>query len=275
MEKQSKKQLDNFIATVMGHYEEFGRSLPWRQTNDPYCIMVSEYMLQQTQVKRVLSKYTHFITTFPDIHTLSSASLGTVIQAWQGLGYNRRAKALHETADIIVNKFDGCIPEDIDTLKTLPGIGPATAGEIAAFAFGIPTPIIETNIRTVFIHHFFPDAETVHDKDLLPLIELTLDNNDPRTWYYALMDYGVYLKKKHPNPSRKSSHHNRQSPFEGSDRQIRGAILRLLSTDGPIKRDILIKKTHSDPNRAGRILASLVREGMVITTGTSYISLPQ
>ncbi len=211
----------------MAHYHEHARDLPWRRTCDPYHILVSEMMLQQTQVPRVLRKYEEFLSRFPDMASLAQAPAADILAAWQGLGYNRRALALHACTQTVMAQHAGALPRTARELTALPGIGPATAGAILAFAHGIAVPFIETNIRAAFLHYFFPEREEVPDADILPLVAATLDHDDPRTWYYALMDYGNRLKKALPNPSRRSRHHRTQSPFEGSRRQLRARALRL------------------------------------------------
>lgn len=186
---------ERFRGLVYDYYEKSGRhSLPWRNTRDPYKILVSEIMLQQTQVNRVLQKYEEFLKAFPDVGSLAEASTGEVLKIWQGLGYNRRALNLKRAAEIIKKDFRGEFPETAESLESLPGIGQSTRGAIMAFAFGTPTAFIETNIRSIYIHHFFKGEKNVHDREIMPLIEKTLDTENPRDWYYALMDYGVHLK---------------------------------------------------------------------------------
>ena len=165
--------------------------MPWRTTRDPYSILVSEIMLQQTQVERVKTKYTEFLAAFPTIESLASSLLTDVLRTWQGLGYNRRAIALKRCAEEIVSRYSGQFPRDTAELETLPGIGPYTARAVAAFAFGMAEPLIETNIRTVFIHFFFHGRDRVSDREIMPLVARTLDRHNPREWYYALMDFGV------------------------------------------------------------------------------------
>lgn len=222
-----------FQKIIYGYYREHARQFPWRMSRDPYHILVSEIMLQQTQTERVAQKYEQFITEFPDFSTLACAPLQKVLSVWQGLGYNRRAISLKTIARTVMEEFGACLPPDVELLKTLPGIGQATASAICAFAFNKPTVFIETNIRRVFIHFFFPHRDMVKDAEILPLVEMTLDKSNPREWYYALMDYGVMLKKELHltqlrNPNRRSAHYQLQSPFEGSNRQIRGMILKTL-----------------------------------------------
>jgi A/G-specific adenine glycosylase len=225
-------------------------------------------MLQQTQTYRVQPKYEIFITELPTLESLAQASLKDVLSLWQGLGYNRRGKFLHKCAQQLMKEHAGIIPNDPQKLVLLPGIGKATAASICAFAFNNPTLFIETNIRAVYIHHFFKNSDTVHDNELMPLIAATLDIENAREWYYALMDYGVHLKKMCPNPSRKSKHHTTQSKFEGSDRQIRGHILRLLTNHEQMNIDTLIATTDKDASRVLRIVAQLCDEGFIKQNGT-------
>jgi A/G-specific adenine glycosylase len=220
-------------------------------------------MLQQTQVPRVKEKYVAFIRRFPDFSTLSHASLAEVMKEWQGLGYNRRAKYLHELSIHVVEELNGVLPQSPDKLISLPGIGKATAGSIAAFAYNSPVVFIETNIRRVFIHHFFSGDDLVSDAQILPLVELTLDRRDPREWYYALMDYGTWLVGRMPNPNRRSRHYVRQSAFEGSDRQIRGKILRRLISETTCPPDVLVCEAGDDPDRGISILSGMIQEGLL------------
>lgn len=233
--------------------------MPWRENPNPYWVVVSEVMLQQTQVSRVLEKFPQFIDRFGSFEELAAASPADVIAAWQGLGYNRRALNLQKLAQTI----DGTLPSDPVELIKLPGIGPGTAGSIVAFAYDAPVVFIETNIRRVFIHHFFEDQEGIDDKQLLPLVEEALDREHPREWYYALMDYGTHLAKTVPNPNRRSKHHSVQSKFEGSDRQIRGAVLRAL-LNGPTEEKQLVEQTKcSDKVRLTKVLAGLINDGLI------------
>ncbi len=265
----SKARAAAFRKEIYGYYARQGRDLPWRRMTDPYHVLVSEVMLQQTQVERVILKYQQFIEAFPDVQSLANASLKRVLSVWQGLGYNRRAKALKEAARMIMDVFGGTVPRSIDDLVRLPGIGTATASSIAAFAFNIPTVFIETNIRTVFIHFFLKGETAVSDAEILPLVEKTLDRRNPRKWYNALMDYGTTLKKLVVNPNRRSTRYQRQSAFQGSDRQVRGAILRALnkgdSTVTKLKKDLSVES-----ERLKRILGQLEREGFIRIKGSRY-----
>jgi A/G-specific adenine glycosylase len=264
-----------FVQTVWDFYASDGRhALPWRQTKDPYRILVSEVMLQQTQVDRVIPKYQDFLKVFPTFEALGEAPLGAVLLHWQGLGYNRRAKLLHECAKVVVRDYNGKLPKDEVKLRALPGIGPYTARAVLAFAYGIALPLIETNVRTVYIHHFFPDTTDVTDTEILSYMIKTLDEENPREWYYALMDYGSYLKRTVGNNISKSKHYTKQSMFKGSDRQIRGSVIRLLTSEKKITRTKLLKKLNFDELRIDTQLEKLVNEAMVTRVGPSY-TLPE
>jgi A/G-specific adenine glycosylase len=253
-----------FQEKILDFYHKNGRhDLPWRKTTDPYLILVSEIMLQQTQVARVLLKYPLFISAFPDVHSLAEASLSEVLGVWKGMGYNRRAIALRTIAGLIISEFSGIIPDDETVLSGFPGIGKATASSIVAFAFDRPTVFIETNIRRVFIHCFFGDNVPVSDSEIRPLVARTLDIRHPREWYYALMDYGAVIGRRIPNPNRRSTHYYRQPAFEGSDRQLRGRILETLLLKGTLEKNSLISLIGERPERTGEILLALSREGFV------------
>ena len=209
---------------------------------------------------------------FPTIRKLAQTPLSKVLKAWQGLGYNRRAKYLHEAANAIVAKHGGKLPRSHAELVALPGIGAYTASAIRAFAWNESDVFIETNIRTVFLHHFFPRSRKVPDSKILPLIEEAIDRTNPRTWYSALMDYGSYLKQTEGNSSRRSAHHTKQKPFKGSDREIRGAILKAL-LEKPQTRIQLFRALPFPAARVKKQLAVLVREGMVVSQ-KGRITLP-
>lgn len=255
-----------FQHLVLSRYRASARKFPWRETTDPYANLVSEIMLQQTQVGRVSEKFPVFLSAFPDVAALAAAPLADVLAAWQGMGYNRRAIALQKCARIVADEHGGQLPDDPAILATFPGIGKATAASICAYAFNRPVIFIETNIRRVFIHHFFDDSGTVSDNEILPLVEAALYRADPREWYNALMDYGTDLAKSVPNPNRRSRHYAKQSAFEGSDRQIRGSILKLLVAQGTMTRAAIIRELNEDRERAGRILSALEEEGFICST---------
>jgi A/G-specific adenine glycosylase len=267
---KSESDVHGFRRIIYDYYRTNGRALPWRQTFDPYSILVSEVMLQQTQVERVSGKYELFLHLFPDFPALAAAPLDLLLSAWQGLGYNRRALFLRETARRVVADFLGILPSSVEALATLPGIGIATASAVATFAFNEPVTFIETNVRTVFIHFFFRGREKVGDRELLPLAEAALDRQDPRNWYYALMDYGTMLKKQGEKGHRRSSGYRRQSPFRGSDRQVRGKILRLLTDGGPLSVIALTESVDAPEEQVRKNIAGLHREGFLRESEEGY-----
>ena len=261
----SADTLRAFREEIYGHFTRYGRDFPWRKTRNPYHILVSEIMLQQTQVDRVVKKYKEFINAFPDFSSLHKASLARVFAVWQGLGYNRRALALKRIAEAVIDEYGGRLPDTVEKLSKLPGIGSATASSIRVFAFNLPAVFIETNIRTVFIHRFFQTRGKIDDSEITALVEKTLDKKEPRAWYSALMDYGAMLKKTHPNPSRKSAHYKTQSPFQGSRRQLRGAILRwLLKNPGCGQRQLVKELNSNDDRLLGEIIKELQKEGLIV-----------
>ncbi len=252
--------ISSFQQTVWQFYIINKRHFVWRSIISPYRVVVSEIMLQQTQTFRVVQKFEEFVTAFPCFKSLAQSQFKDVLRVWQGLGYNRRAQALHNIAKIVDDQYNGYLPTSPEILIRFPGIGPNTAGSICAFAFNAPTIFIETNIRAVFLHSFFQDKESVDDKEIIPLIEQTIDKHNPRDWYYALMDYGVMLKKNHANPSRKSKHHVVQSTFEGSDRQIRSLILKKLLKQETMKLEQFFELIDRDPERIKRIIKQMCKE---------------
>lgn len=258
-----EKIVKEFQEHIREFYVFYGRPFDWRETITPYRVVVSEIMLQQTQTERVKKKFDQFIKSCASFQELAEASSREVLTLWQGLGYNRRGLALHMIAKKVVDEYQGVLPQDPDVLVKFPGIGKATASSICAFAFNKPTVFIETNIRAVYIHLFFRDRDNVTDKELMPLIEQTLVHDDARHWYYALMDYGVMLKKRFKNPSRRSKHHVKQAKFEGSERQIRGMILRALTQHEYLSYKDLCSIIARDSQRIKKNLSVLCSESMV------------
>ena len=263
-------QKHRFQKEVYDYYQKYGRDLPWRKTRNPYHIFISEVMLQQTQVETVLKKYHPFLKAFPSFRTLSCAPLREVLALWKGLGYNRRALFLKKSAQKVTHEFGARLPPEAEILATLPGIGQATAKATVVFAFNKPEVFLETNIRRVFIHHFFGTRKRVSDSEILPLVRRTLDVSSPRIWYWALMDYGSALKKTHPNPNRKSAHYTKQARFEGSDRQIRGKILEVLIVHPYLSRPMIFSKIKANQNQIMRCLLGLQKEGFITYTKNRF-----
>ncbi|MBI2639887.1 MAG: A/G-specific adenine glycosylase [Candidatus Sungbacteria bacterium] len=267
--KLTKQQVQKFRAFIWRYYRKNRRDLPWRETRDPYKVLVSEIMLQQTQVERARRYYPKFLKTFPDWQPLAKASLKKILAVWQGMGYNRRVIFLRELARKVIKEYRGALPPDVSDLVKLPGVGKATAGAISAYAFNLPAIFIETNIRRVFIHKFFSKKNFVHDREIFPLVGQTLDKRNPREWYWALTDYGAMLGKKHGNPNRKSVHYAKQSAFEGSRRQLRGEVLKLLLKSALTRKQLFAyfpkQKFFLDP-----VLSRLHIEGFIKKQGGAY-----
>jgi A/G-specific adenine glycosylase len=254
--------IEAFKKKIWTHYLAHGRhDLPWRTKTSAYRILISEMMLQQTQVSRVIPKFKEFMRTFP-----TSAVLG----AWQGLGYNRRAKFLHATAKISQGRY----PKTVAGLVQLPGIGINTAGAIMAYAYNLQAIFIETNIRRSFIHEFFKGRRDVADKDLMPYIAAAVAHEkNPREWYWALMDYGSMLGRDATlaNPNRQSRHYTVQSKFEGSRRQVRGKILKhLLKSQKPESLPRISKALEIDEATLSSVIISLVDEELLTKNGLRY-----
>lgn len=260
----SKNSLRDFNTRLQTFGEQLYRPMPWRDQTDPYGIFLSEIMLQQTQVDRVIPKFKEFVGAFPNIDTLASAPFLDVLRSWSGLGYNRRALWLHDAAKQIKQTFRGEIPSNVASLCTLKGIGPNTACAICVYAFAQPHVFVETNVRAVFIHEFFQDRNDVHDDEIRELVSQALDQDNPRAWYWSVMDYGTYLKKLHPNPSRKSIHHSRQPRFEGSRRQVRGQVLKSLLHEPFVSVEMISKMYEKDVSIVSSIFEEMERDGLLV-----------
>jgi A/G-specific adenine glycosylase len=280
------RQLRKFELEIWKYYLANKRDLPWRHTTDPYHILVSEVMLQQTQVARVIPKYQEFIKKFSNIESLAKASKAEVLTLWQGLGYNRRALFLKRACEtlfeqsILQNQKQPQFPTTREELLKLPGIGQSTAGALLAFAFNTPVPFIETNIRAVFLYFFFKESSSVSDIHIYELLQETLNHKkqkeNPREWYYALYDYGTMLKAKLGREKtalhKQSKHYSKQSAFKGSNREIRGAILRLFTKHPKITEEKICtllntELSHRTPDDISKLvtssLASLENEGFI------------
>ena len=282
------QQIAEFQETVWRYYDQHGRhDLPWRQPQptpaspvsgahnqpkifDPYAIMVSELMLQQTQVARVIPKFEAFMAKFPNAKTLAQSPLADVLKMWSGLGYNRRAKFLWQAAGKVEQEFGGQMPATQSELTQLPGVGANTAGAIATYAYNQPVVFIETNIRSVFIHHFFADHEQVSDADIAQVVAVALPPEQTnREWYWALMDYGTHLKQTLGNHARRSTTYARQSKFEGSRRQVRGAVLRVLGAPPGLLALADLRAEITD-ERLESVLHDLQTEGMIELRNKHY-----
>lgn len=237
--------------------------MPWRQDTRPYYILVSEIMLQQTQVDRVIPKFLAFIQRFPNEKALASAPLADVLQLWNGLGYNRRAKFLHDAAKKIINEYNSIFPTSYETLLKLPGVGKGTAGAIVTYAYNVPHPFIETNVRSVYFYHFFDATATVSDAELLPLLQQTIDHEHPREFYWALMDYGSWLKRNGAGQISQSHHYKKQSALKGSLREMRGIIVRELTKKDWDEQAL---QAYINDERYIKACDGLMKDGLVVRT---------
>lgn len=260
-----------FRSLVWKYWKEHGRhDLPWRKTTDPYNILVSEVMLQQTQVERVLPYYKHFLKKFPTVKKLSEAPLSEVLIRWQGLGYNRRAKMLHETAKAVAREHKGKFPVSAAELDKLPGIGPYTAGAVAVFAYNQDGIFIETNIRTVITHHFFSEQELVAESEVHTILKRVYPQGQARDWYAALMDYGAHLKRSGVRINAKAKGYTKQGAFKGSGREVRGAIVRALSGTSQTKSVLTKLFPKERASQMEEQIEKLAKEGIIVKKGANY-----
>jgi A/G-specific adenine glycosylase len=258
-----QEAISTFKTEVNTFFAQQGRSFPWRENVTPWGVMVSEFMLQQTQTERVVPFFKRWMERWSTPALLADASLEDALREWVGLGYNRRCRFLKEGARIICMEHGGNVPDTPAELARLPGVGVYTAGAIACFAYNYPSVFIETNIRAALLHFFFRDEAAVTDKALAPLLEEMLDRENPRQWYWALMDYGAALKKAGENPSRLSAHYTKQSTFVGSFRQLRGKIIKALAVHGKADAEELARRTGIAPDDLYPALSALSRDSMV------------
>jgi A/G-specific adenine glycosylase len=261
----SPERIREFQKKVFSFYRKYGRELPWRKTTDPYKILLSELMLQQTQVNRVILYYEKWISRWPTIHALASASLAEVLQAWMGLGYNTRAINLHKAARKIVTKFGNDVLEAMKQYKEIPGVGRYTSQAVQIFSTNANLVTVDTNIRRIFIKEFnLP--EKVSDKALWELAERCLPRGKSRDWHNALMDYGaLFLTAKKTGIKPKTQ----QSKFEGSDRQIRARILRCLLKE-KMSLSELEKTVRIEQIRLRQILDKMMNEKIIMKKNNSY-----
>jgi A/G-specific adenine glycosylase len=257
---------EEFNTCLKQYYKEKKRILPWRENINSYYIFVSEFMLQQTQVSRVINYFNSFIEKFPTFKALSQAPQSAILESWSGLGYNRRAMYLHQGAKIITEQYKEFIPDSVKILKKIKGIGEYTASALVTYSYNRPTLFVETNIRTVCFSIFeqYFSEEKISDKQLIELIEQIIDKENPREWYYAMMDLGTELKKILPKAHlKKSSSYQKQSLFVGSMRAIRGKIIKILTNNNQQK---VIRKELEllcNDQRADSCITNLIKEGLI------------
>ncbi len=270
-----KRKIEKFQKTIWNFYTENKRDLPWRPTRKnkvrPYEILVSEYMLQQTQVDRVVPKFLAFLERFPTMQDLAVSSQKDLLQMWSGLGYNRRALYLKQTVESIVQRYKGIIPKDPEVLKTFPGVGDYMAHILPVFIYNQSEVLIETNIRTVYLYHFFEGKSDVTDEVILQKVRETLPEKDLRDWYYALMDYGAYLKKERKIKNTQSKHYIKQKPFKGSLRYVRGTLLKKLIFGKLLKEDVYDLFPDYTHTQIEKVCSDLLTEGIIKETKKYFL----
>jgi A/G-specific adenine glycosylase len=273
-EMTKAEKMSNFTRVLFEWHKNNYRPMPWRKTHDPYKILVSEIMLQQTQVDRVRKKYVEFLKKFPTVSVLAAASLGDVLRVWSGLGYNRRAKYLHECAKQVVALYDGKFPKTFTELTLLPGIGRSTAGALLAFSFGQDTPMIDTNIRRILVRVFFKKI-IPSDKELYVFAQLLIPKGKGRMWNYAMLDLGATqcTARGHSHVCPLLSLHGvvgdfaykkPQKQFKDSRRYYRGQILKLLVREHSLSVALLPKLLGKSKLEITDLLNDLKREGMIV-----------
>ena len=257
IETSRTNELDRkWIKKILEHYALSGRhDLPWKKNHTCYRIIVSEIMLQQTQVTRVMPKYVEWMRRYPTLTTLRKSSLKEILVLWQGLGYQRRAKALYTLA-----QKNTTLPRTFEGLVLLDGIGVYTASAVMAFAYNtFSHPVLETNIRTALIEEFHQGETEIHDGLLYDDL-VRLENNrsvqkvGARIWYYALMDYGAHLKQNKISHNKKSKHKSTATPYKGSMRQLRAKVLFSITKGLELPND----------DRLSYVLEKLIHEGYIV-----------
>lgn len=248
--KFSKRRIQDFQTNIFSWWRAHRRNLPWRHTHDPYKILVSEIMLQQTQVRRVIPKYAEFIKAYPTVKHLAGASAAEVLKHWKGMGYNRRALYLKKIRTI---------PKSEKELMKLPGVGRYTARAICVFAYKQDVALVDTNIRQILTHFFFHDVPQ-KEKIIQTLADALVPKGKSWEWHQALMDYGALGLNKVPGVIKK------QSQFKNSNRYFRGKLIDVLR-EGSVKEKVLLKDFSS------AIINSLMKDGLIVRKN-GVLSLP-
>lgn len=275
--KLSTGRIVSFQHKIFSWWTTHKRDLPWRHTRDPYKIMVSEVMLQQTQVLRVIAKYREFIEVFPTVFDLAKASPAQVLRVWKGMGYNRRALYLQKAAKAIVEIYHGIFPENERELVKLPGLGTYTARALLVFAYGQDVPLVDTNIRQIIIHFFFND-QPQKESVIGDVAGQLVSKGKSWEWHQALMDYGALRLARARSGSLTKVSRKTSIPFKDSNRFYRGRIIDRLR-EGDIQERKLeseFKKKYRKPNDFLKaILQGLEADGLISRSKTGIISLPK
>jgi len=269
----SRARISAFQDMIFLWWQEHKRDLPWRKTRDPYRILVSEVMLQQTQVSRVLPKYDEFLRVFSDVNALSQASTAQVLRLWHGMGYNRRALYLKKTAETVRDMYGGIFPEDEQSLTKLPGLGRYTARAILVFAYEKDVAMVDTNIRQI-ITHFFYKGKQQREKTILDMADTLFPRGRSWEWHQALMDYGALemsrVRGKRVSVGRK------QAPFRDSNRYYRGRVIDVLRVGEADEWKMVadFSRQYDKPAEYFTgVIGQLIKDGLVERRGTR-ITLP-
>ncbi len=275
MEKRlSRKKIIDFQDMIFTWWATNRRDLPWRHTHNPYHILVSETMLQQTQVNRVIQKYTEFLDIYPTLYDMAGSTASDIIRIWKGLGYNKRALYLFKSAQTIRDTYRGVIPNREQDLLTLPGVGKYTARAILVFAYKHDVAMVDTNIRRIITHHFFA-GEKQDDRIIQRVADELVPAGRSWEWHQALMDYGA-LQLQHEVPKQKKRTKSSAVPFARTNRFLRGRIIDALrvapASEDEITETMMMQyeRTSSEISHA---LEGLIRDGMIHRPGDGMIKL--
>ena len=260
------RKIAQFRRKILYFYKKDKRDLPWRKTADPYAILLSEIMLQQTQVNRGIAYFEKWLKRWPTVQDLAKADRSDVLREWMGLGYNNRARHIHESAKMICGRFKGDVLLVMEQYKELPGIGPYTAATVRIFSNNEDITAVDTNIRRILIHEFKLD-EKIKDKELWALAKMCLPKGKSREWHNALMDYGATHLTSRKTGIRPKG---RQSKFEGSDRQVRAAVLRFILSHSQASFAQLKKHTGCEKERLRAILDKMQKDNILISGKGMY-----
>lgn len=257
-EKVSSKKIREFQTFLFNWWGDNKRDFPWRETQDPYRVMVAEFMLQQTQAERVVPKYIEFLKAFPSMESLAGARKRDVLKHWLGLGYNRRALWLQEACERILSL--GEFPRSHEELRQFRGIGSYTSRSILIFAFNVDLAAVDTNVRRVLIHEGFVTPD-LGERALLRVAELLVPKGRSRDWHNALMDYGAMEVTSRTTGIRAK---NRQLRFKGSVREVRGRLLRSVVKQGVVEVDHISKEWNVPREVLDKAIRGLLNEGILL-----------
>ena len=280
---------DLFVSVVLAHANDTLRALPWRETRDPWAVCVSEVMLQQTQVARVVPYFARFMAAFPTVNACAQAPQGAIVAAFSGLGYNRRAVFLHRSAKAVHDRYDGVFPDTLAELLALDGIGPYTARAILAFAFERDVAVVDTNVSRLIARACV--GRPVKAREVQAYADALVPTGQGWLWNQGILDFAATICTKRapkcevcpfvsacawrragehaPDPAEGSAFvTGTQAPFSGSDRQGRGRLVAALSQGTLAYGEVAtITGWHDAPERVERVVSGLIRDGLVTRHG--------